>query len=191
MLMWKIVKSPFLFVMEKPTKLRTTHFLFVLLLHNVYVICFSLVIIILLLLFWFIFLCFWNFSFLLYIYVCVCVFSYPPFLFFCSSSPFYSFAISSSLSCAPFFSLFRSLVFFRSVKISSFSLSLSFHHRGLFSSLLVTLLIVVFLFFLFFFLFPICLPSSSWACFLFSKTMVFKNTPQKQKRTHAKFLLTP
>ena len=51
----------------------------------------------------------------------MCVFSYPP---FCSSTlltPFCSFAISSSLSCTPFFSLFLSLVFCRSVKISSFS----------------------------------------------------------------------
>ena len=133
------VKSHNLFLEKTNNKTKHNTFSFIL---YFYVICFVLVIIILL--FLFLLLCFLNFSFLLF--VCVCVF--PPFLFFYSSSPFLF-----SLSCAPF--LFISLVFFLSVKISSFSTSSSM------TRFFSPCFIVVVLCFCFFF-FPMFLPSSSW-----------------------------
>ena len=123
----------------------------------------------------------------IYIYIYVC-FLISPFCYSTLLAPFCSFAISSSLSCTPFFLLVLSLVCFRSVKIPSFSLSC--HHREPVASLLVTLL--MFSFFLF-----SCSSSSSYSSspsvchfpleldFLFSKNNGFKKTHHRNKSAHA------
>ena len=150
-------RAPFCFG-TKNNETKDNTFIF----NKMCVIYFILVIITLLLLFWFLFLCFLNFSFLL----CVCVFMFPP---FCSSTllaPFCSFAISSSLSCAPFCHSFSCLLH---VCENIFLLSLFIIHDPFLLSLFhgwCPRLFFLFFFFFFFFFFPIFLPSSSWtSCF--------------------------
>ena len=119
---------------------------------------------------------------LLIIYVCVCVFSYPPLLFFYSSNPFLFICNFFFSVLYPFFSLFLSLVFFRFVKISSFSL-LSSSKARCFSpcyivDVLFFVLFLVFLHLLLPHLFAIFLLS---LIFCFLKIMVLKKHTKDTK----------
>ena len=120
----------------------------------------------------------------------MCVFSYPPFLFFYSSSPFLFICnFFFSVLCPPFFSLFLSLVFFRSVKISSFSLLSSSRARFFSPCYIVDVLLLFFLVLLLLLLLPhlfaIFLLS---LIFCFLKIMVFKkHTTEIKARTRQNF----
>ena len=164
--------------------------------YNWFVICFIHVIIILLFLFWFLFLCFLNFCSWLIIYICVCV-CVPPFLFFYSSALLVHLHIV--ILCLVLLFVCFSLSLLSSSCLWKYFPSLLSSSTTRFSLLVLLLMFTVFLFFVVFFLLllllllPIFLPSSSWSSWLFcSKNSGFqKNTPQKQKRAHAKISVTP